>query len=78
MDNCRDLLYSNTQTLSAVTSKLTRISGFEFVLFTAIGLLPTYALEQGFGQQTSYNVIAVMNALSLTCCLAKLLMLIEY
>jgi hypothetical protein len=32
------------------------------VLFTAIGLLPTYALEQGFGQQTSYNVIAVMNA----------------
>ena len=37
----------------------------------AIGLLPTYALDQGFSQQTSFNVIAVMNALSLTVLVLK-------
>ncbi|KAJ5812226.1 hypothetical protein N7474_008527 [Penicillium riverlandense] len=41
---------------------LTLTEGFEFVLFTAIGLLPTYALDQGFGRETSFNVIAIMNA----------------
>jgi hypothetical protein len=41
---------------------LTLVEGFEFVLFTAIGLLPTYALDQGFGRETSFNVIAIMNA----------------
>ncbi|EEP78540.1 predicted protein [Uncinocarpus reesii 1704] len=38
------------------------ISCFEFVLYTTFGLLPTYALQQGFGQRTSYNSIAVLNA----------------
>ncbi|OBT51222.1 hypothetical protein VE04_07930 [Pseudogymnoascus sp. 24MN13] len=38
------------------------IACFEFVLYTAIGLLPTYALEQGFGHQASFNAIAVFNA----------------
>ncbi|KFY74210.1 hypothetical protein V499_05747 [Pseudogymnoascus sp. VKM F-103] len=38
------------------------IACFEFVLYTAIGLLPTFALEQGFGHQASFNAIAVFNA----------------
>jgi hypothetical protein len=38
------------------------ISGFEFVLFGALGLLPTYALGQGFSTQTSFNIIAILNA----------------
>ncbi|KAH8594684.1 major facilitator superfamily protein [Bisporella sp. PMI_857] len=35
---------------------------FEFVLFGAFGLLPTYAVSQGFSQQTSFNIIAIINA----------------
>ncbi|EER24844.1 Major Facilitator Superfamily protein [Coccidioides posadasii C735 delta SOWgp] len=38
------------------------ISCFEFVLYSTFGLLPTYALEQGFGQRTSFNSIAILNA----------------
>ncbi|OBT81999.1 hypothetical protein VE02_09616 [Pseudogymnoascus sp. 03VT05] len=38
------------------------IACFEFVLYTAIGLLPSYALEQGFGHRASFNAIAVFNA----------------
>jgi hypothetical protein len=37
-------------------------TGFEFVLFGALGLIPTYALLQGFSSQTSFNVIAILNA----------------
>jgi hypothetical protein len=37
-------------------------AGFEFVLFGALGLIPTYALLQGFSSQTSFNVIAILNA----------------
>jgi len=37
-------------------------TGFEFVLFGALGLLPTYALAQGFSSQTSFNIIAILNA----------------
>lgn len=36
--------------------------GFEFVLFGALGLLPTYALGQGFSTRTSFNIIAILNA----------------
>jgi hypothetical protein len=35
---------------------------FEFVLFGALGLLPTYGLQQGFSSQTSFNIIAILNA----------------
>ncbi|KAG9241493.1 major facilitator superfamily protein [Calycina marina] len=38
------------------------IACFEFVLFGALGLLPTYALSQGFSSQTSFNIIAILNA----------------
>ncbi|KAL3426863.1 major facilitator superfamily transporter [Phlyctema vagabunda] len=38
------------------------VSCFEFVLFGALGLLPTYALRQGFSLQTSFNIIAILNA----------------
>ena len=41
---------------------LTGWAGFEFVLFGALGLLPTYALAQGFSSQTSFNIIAILNA----------------
>lgn len=36
--------------------------GFEFVLFGALGLLPSYALDQGFSSRTSFYVLAVLNA----------------
>jgi MFS family permease len=36
--------------------------GFEFVLFGALGLLPTYATGQGFSSQTSFNIVAILNA----------------
>ncbi len=36
--------------------------GFEFVLFGALGLLPTYALDQGFSNRTSFYVLAMLNA----------------
>ncbi|KAF8855996.1 MFS monocarboxylate transporter [Acephala macrosclerotiorum] len=38
------------------------VSCFEFVLFGALGLLPTYAILQGFSSQTAFNVIAILNA----------------
>lgn len=38
------------------------VACFEFVLFGALGLLPTYSLQQGFSSQTSFNVIAILNA----------------
>lgn len=38
------------------------VSCFEFVLFGALGLLPTYALGQGFSTRTSFNIIAILNA----------------
>jgi len=37
-------------------------TGFEFVLFGILGVLPTYALGQGFSTQTTFNIIAIMNA----------------
>jgi hypothetical protein len=37
-------------------------AGFEFVLFGALGLLPTYGLGQGFSPQTTFNIIAILNA----------------
>ena len=36
--------------------------GFEFVLFGALDLLPTYAVDQGFSNRTSFYVLAVLNA----------------
>ncbi len=41
---------------------LTDKKGFEFVLFGALGLLPTYAIGQGFSSETSFNIIAILNA----------------
>ena len=41
--------------------------GFEFVLFGALGLLPTYTLDQGFSNQTSFYVLAVLNASVVPC-----------
>ncbi|KAH8815443.1 MFS monocarboxylate transporter [Xylogone sp. PMI_703] len=38
------------------------VACFEFVLFGSLGLLPTYALGQGFSSQTSFNAIAILNA----------------
>ncbi|KUJ23902.1 MFS monocarboxylate transporter [Mollisia scopiformis] len=38
------------------------VSCFEFVLFGALGLLPTYAILQGFSSQTAFNIIAILNA----------------
>ncbi|TVY36773.1 Riboflavin transporter [Lachnellula subtilissima] len=38
------------------------VACFEFVLFGALGILPTYALGQGFSTQTSFNIVAVLNA----------------
>ncbi|KAH6672264.1 major facilitator superfamily protein [Halenospora varia] len=38
------------------------VACFEFVLFGALGLLPTYALGQGFSSATAFNVIAILNA----------------
>ncbi|KAG9229932.1 MFS monocarboxylate transporter [Amylocarpus encephaloides] len=38
------------------------VACFEFVLFGALGLLPTYALFQGFSSQTAFNSIATLNA----------------
>ncbi len=35
--------------------------GFEFVLFGSLGLIPTYALMQGFSNQTSFNAVALLN-----------------
>jgi hypothetical protein len=35
--------------------------GSEFVLFGVLGLLSEYALQQGFGSQTSFNVLVVLN-----------------
>lgn len=35
---------------------------FEFVLFGALGLLPAYSIFQGFSTQTSFNIIAILNA----------------
>lgn len=36
--------------------------GFEFVLFGALGLLPTYSTSRGFSPQTAFNIIAILNA----------------
>lgn len=58
LDDSRYLLYVPSIQLTY----LAHDAGFEFVLFTAIGLLPTYALQQGFGKQTSFNVVAILNA----------------
>ncbi len=41
---------------------LTDNQGFEFVLFGALGLLPTYATGQRFSSETSFNIIAILNA----------------
>ncbi|KAG0645675.1 putative transporter MCH4 [Hyphodiscus hymeniophilus] len=38
------------------------ISCFEFVLFGALALLPTWGLGQGFSNQTTFNIIAIYNA----------------
>ncbi|KAJ8070635.1 hypothetical protein OCU04_001006 [Sclerotinia nivalis] len=38
------------------------ISLFEFVLVGTTGLLPTYALKQGFPTSVSFNVVAIVNA----------------
>ncbi|CAD6447828.1 45692014-5e91-4f64-b82f-0775447e7927 [Sclerotinia trifoliorum] len=38
------------------------ISLFEFVLVGTTGLLPTYALKQGFSTSVSFNVVAIVNA----------------
>ncbi|TVY16771.1 putative transporter MCH4 [Lachnellula arida] len=38
------------------------VACFEFVLFGTLGILPTYALGQGFSNQTSFNIVAVLNA----------------
>ncbi|RDW82508.1 MFS monocarboxylate transporter-2 [Coleophoma cylindrospora] len=38
------------------------ISCFEFALFGALGLIPTYTIMQGFSVQTSFNIIAILNA----------------
>lgn len=38
------------------------ISLFEFVLFGALGLLPTFIVTRGFSTQTAANVIAVLSA----------------
>ncbi|TVY67520.1 putative transporter MCH4 [Lachnellula suecica] len=38
------------------------VACFEFVLFGALGLLPTYAIGQGFSTQTAFNSIAILNA----------------
>ena len=38
------------------------VACFEFVLFGALGLLPTYAIDQGFSNRTSFYVLAVLNA----------------
>ncbi|EDO01562.1 predicted protein [Sclerotinia sclerotiorum 1980 UF-70] len=35
---------------------------FEFVLVGTTGLLPTYALKQGFSTSVSFNVVAIVNA----------------
>ncbi|PMD24511.1 MFS general substrate transporter [Hyaloscypha hepaticicola] len=35
---------------------------FEFVLFGALGLIPSYGLQQGFSNQTTFNVIAILSA----------------
>lgn len=32
------------------------------MLIGALGLLPTYALSQGFSTRTSFNIIAILNA----------------
>ena len=43
--------------------------GLEFTLFGALGLLPTYAIGQGFSNQTAFIIIAVLNAYAyLGCC----------
>ncbi|KAL2060731.1 hypothetical protein VTL71DRAFT_9372 [Oculimacula yallundae] len=38
------------------------VACFEFVLFGALGLIPTYSLSQGFSPQTGFNIIAILNA----------------
>ncbi|CZT44599.1 related to monocarboxylate transporter 2 [Rhynchosporium secalis] len=38
------------------------VACFEFVLFGALGLIPTYSLAQGFSPQTGFNIIAILNA----------------
>lgn len=38
------------------------VACFEFVLFGALGLIPTYSLSQGFSNQTGFNIIAILNA----------------
>ncbi|APA07230.1 hypothetical protein sscle_02g020000 [Sclerotinia sclerotiorum 1980 UF-70] len=39
-----------------------KIDVFEFVLVGTTGLLPTYALKQGFSTSVSFNVVAIVNA----------------
>jgi hypothetical protein len=34
----------------------------EIVLFTSLGLIPTYALSQGFGSETGVYLLVVLNA----------------
>ncbi|RDL31166.1 MFS monocarboxylate transporter [Venustampulla echinocandica] len=38
------------------------IACFEFVLFGVLGLLPSYGLSQGFSNQATFNIIAILNA----------------
>lgn len=48
--------------LMILTGSINPITGFEFVLFGALGLLPTYSLSRGFSPQTGFNIIAILNA----------------
>ncbi|ETS83598.1 hypothetical protein PFICI_05474 [Pestalotiopsis fici W106-1] len=40
------------------------IALFDFVLFGALGLLPTYSAYLGYGTSTGYNIVTAMNASS--------------
>lgn len=44
-----------------VSNTNVKIKGFEFTLYGVLGLLPTWASDQGFSTSTSFNIIAVLN-----------------
>ncbi len=61
------MLYIIASEMWYVRLTLPFVIGFEFVLFGALGLLPTYALDQGFSNRTSFYVLAVLNASVIPC-----------
>jgi len=58
---CEPLFVSSNICQSDTFAKMMQL-GFEFTLYGVLGLLPSWASDQGFSTQTSFNIISVLNA----------------